>query len=36
MFHGFFNLPDDIPMAEQANADVCAVLRDALADGKPC
>jgi len=30
IFHGFFNLPDDVPMAEQANADVCAVLRDAL------
>ncbi len=30
MFHGFFNLPDDIPMAEQANIDVCAVVRDAL------
>lgn len=30
MFHGFFNLPDDVPLAEQANADVCAVLRDAL------
>lgn len=36
MFHGFFNLPDDIPMAEQANTDVCAVLRNALALGKPC
>jgi len=34
MFHGFFNLPDDIPMAEQANADVCAVVRDALAEAK--
>jgi acetyl esterase len=34
MFHGFFNLPDDIPMAEQANADVCAVLRHALAEPK--
>lgn len=30
MFHGFFNLPDDIPLAEQANTDVCAVLRAAL------
>lgn len=30
MFHGFFNLPDDIPLAEQANTDVCAVVRDAL------
>ncbi len=30
MFHGFFNLPDDIPTAEQANADVCAVVRAAL------
>jgi len=30
MFHGFFNLPDDIPAAEQANADVCAVVREAL------
>ncbi|OBA81638.1 lipase [Mycobacterium sp. 1164966.3] len=30
MFHGFFNLPDDIPTAEQANADVCVVVRDAL------
>jgi acetyl esterase len=36
MFHGFFNLPDDIPMAEQANADVCAMIRDALAAGEPC
>ncbi|HEU4361889.1 MAG TPA: alpha/beta hydrolase [Mycobacterium sp.] len=36
MFHGFFNLPDDIPLAEQANADVCAVVRDALnVTGKP-
>jgi acetyl esterase len=32
MFHGFFNLPDDIPLAEQANADVCAVVREALTD----
>ena len=32
MFHGFFNLPDDIPLAEQANADVCAVVREALND----
>ncbi|MEB3979706.1 alpha/beta hydrolase [Mycobacterium sp. 663a-19] len=30
MFHGFFNLPDDILLSEQANADVCAVLREAL------
>lgn len=30
MFHGFFNLPDDIPLAEQANTDVHAILRDAL------
>lgn len=30
MFHGFFNLPDDIPAAEQANADVCAVVREGL------
>lgn len=30
MFHGFFNLPDDVPLAEQANTDVCAVVRDAL------
>jgi acetyl esterase len=30
MFHGFFNLPDDIPAAEQANADVCLVVREAL------
>jgi acetyl esterase len=36
MFHGFFNLPDDLPMAEQANADVCMVLRDALRCGEPC
>jgi acetyl esterase len=36
MFHGFFNLPDDIPMAEQANADVCAVVRDALGPRTPC
>ncbi len=35
MFHGFFNLPDDVPMAEQANADVCAVLRDALGLRRP-
>jgi acetyl esterase len=35
MFHGFFNLPDDVPMAEEANADVCAVLRDALGVQKP-
>jgi acetyl esterase len=35
MFHGFFNLPDDIPMAEQANTDVSAVLRYTLAVGKP-
>jgi acetyl esterase len=32
MFHGFFNLPDDLAMAEQANADVCAVVRDVLAE----
>ncbi|HZQ32712.1 MAG TPA: alpha/beta hydrolase [Mycobacterium sp.] len=32
MFHGFFNLPDDVPTAEQANADVCAVVREALKD----
>jgi acetyl esterase len=30
MFHGFFNLPDDVPTAEQANTDVCAVVREAL------
>jgi len=30
MFHGFFNLPDDIPLAEQANSDVHAILRAAL------
>lgn len=33
MFHGFFNLPDDIPLAEVANSDVCAVVRDALGIG---
>jgi acetyl esterase/lipase len=33
VFHGFFNLPDDIPTAEQANSDVCAVLRGALGNG---
>jgi acetyl esterase len=32
MFHGFFNLPDDVPTAEQANADVCTVVREALND----
>ena len=35
MFHGFFNLPDDIPTAEQANADVCAVVREALTNPVP-
>jgi acetyl esterase/lipase len=35
MFHGFFNLPDDVPMAEQVNADVCVVLRYALGVKKP-
>lgn len=30
MFHGFFNLPDDIPLAEQANTDVHIILRAAL------
>lgn len=30
MFHGFFNLPDDIPLAEQANADVCSLVRKEL------
>ncbi|MGV0742353.1 alpha/beta hydrolase [Mycolicibacterium sp. XJ870] len=30
MFHGFFNLGDHLPIARQANDDVCAVLRKAL------
>ncbi|WP_246398198.1 alpha/beta hydrolase [Mycobacterium vicinigordonae] len=30
MFHGFFNLPDDIPAAEQANTDACQIVREAL------
>ncbi|MDP7732208.1 MULTISPECIES: alpha/beta hydrolase [Mycobacterium] len=30
MFHGFFNLPDDIPIAEQAYADACLTLRETL------
>lgn len=29
-FHGFFNLADHLPLAREANDDVCAVLRDAL------
>ena len=32
MFHGFFNLPDDIPLAEQANTDVHNIVRAALDD----
>lgn len=35
MFHGFFNLPDDIPIAEQANADACRVVREALIGPRP-
>ena len=30
MFHGFFNLADHLPVAEQATDDVCAVLRTVL------
>lgn len=36
MFHGFFNLADDIPAAEQANADACLAVRDILDRQKEC
>ncbi|WP_234783353.1 alpha/beta hydrolase fold domain-containing protein [Mycolicibacter heraklionensis] len=29
-FHGFFNLADHLPLAREANEDVCVVLRNAL------
>ncbi|ORV69322.1 hypothetical protein AWC08_06490 [Mycobacterium gordonae] len=32
MFHGFFNLPEHLPSAAQANTDVHAIVRDALYD----
>jgi acetyl esterase len=35
-FHGFFNLADHLPVAEQANNDVCAVLRNALRGEPRC
>ena len=35
MFHGFFNLADHLPAAEQATDDVCAVLRSALRGEPP-
>jgi acetyl esterase len=36
MFHGFFNLADHLPIAEQATNDVCAVLRHALRGEPQC
>ncbi len=35
-FHGFFNLADHLPAAQQATDDVCAVVRSALRGESPC